>query len=126
MKAWDEATQNDPALTLEFLNAIEHWDFVKELSPEDPYTDSDGWTYQSAVFSGRFLANDIDLRRFPFESITLPIEIESDDFWLTELAFVPDTSGSSGISQKKCPSGILAQQRQLSDPKAYLLDSYGA
>ena len=83
VKAWDQETQADPALTLEFINAVEHWDFIKKLSPEAPYTDSEGWTYQSIIFSGRFLANEINLRRFPFESITLPIEIESDDFWLT-------------------------------------------
>ncbi|WP_413744947.1 hypothetical protein [Synechococcus sp. MIT S9451] len=110
VKAWDEETQADPARTLEFLNAVEHWDFTKELSPEDPYTDSDGWTYQSVVFSGRFLANDIDLRRFPFESITLPIEIESDDFWLTELVFETDHSGSSGISQKNALQGYTLNQ----------------
>ena len=76
---WDEGVRADPALTLEFLNAVEHWDFVKDISPDDPYIDSDGWSYQSVLFSGRFLANDIDLRRFPFESITLPIEIEAED-----------------------------------------------
>lgn len=125
VRAWDEATQNDPALTLEFLNAVEHWDFVKELSPEDPYTDSDGWTYQSVVFSGRFLANDIDLRRFPFESITLPIEIESDDFWLTELAFVPDTSGSSGISQKNALQGYSLNSANFQTRKHIYLTAMG-
>ena len=90
IKAWDKATQDDPALTLEFINAVEHWDFVKNLSPEEPYLDKDGWTYQALVFSGRFLASDLNLQRFPFESITLPIEIETDDFWLSELALIPD------------------------------------
>ena len=125
VKAWDEATQQDPALTLEFLNAVEHWDFVKELSPKEPYTDSDGWTYQSVVFSGRFLANDIDLRRFPFESITLPIEIESDDFWLTELAFLPDTSGSSGISQKNALQGYSLNSATFQARKHVYLTSMG-
>ncbi len=27
---WDEGVRADPALTLEFLNAVEHWDFVKD------------------------------------------------------------------------------------------------
>ena len=105
IKAWDKATQDDPALTLEFINAVEHWDFVKNLSPEEPYLDKDGWTYQALVFSGRFLASDLNLQRFPFESITLPIEIETDDFWLSELALIPDESGSSGISQKNALQG---------------------
>lgn len=103
--AWDKATKDDPALTLEFVNAVEHWDFVKSLSPEEPYLDKDGWTYQAIVFSGRFLASDLNLQRFPFESIVLPIEIETDDFWLSELALTPDESGSSGISQKNALQG---------------------
>ena len=125
VKAWDETTQKDPALTLEFLNAVEHWDFVTELSPEEPYIDSDGWTYQSVVFSGRFLANDIDLKRFPFESITLPIEIESDDFWLTELAFLPDTTGSSGISQKNTLQGYMLNGTTFQTRKHIYLTSMG-
>ena len=107
---WDEVIKEDPALTLEFLNAVEHWDFVKDVSPEDPYIDSDGWSYQSVLFSGRFLANDIDLRRFPFESITLPIEIEAEDFWITDLIFETDKSGSSGISSKNALQGYTLDE----------------
>ena len=122
---WDEGVRADPALTLEFLNAVEHWDFVKDISPDDPYIDSDGWSYQSVLFSGRFLANDIDLRRFPFESITLPIEIEAEDFWITDLIFETDDSGSSGISSKNALQGYTLDEATFQTRKHVYQSSMG-
>jgi len=105
IEAWDRVTQDDPALTLEFLNAVEQWDFAKTLSPEDPYTDQDGWSYQAVLFSGKFIASDINLRRFPFERLTLPIEIGTDDFWTTDLVLEPDNKQALAIAAKETLQG---------------------
>lgn len=77
------------------------------------------------LFSGRFLANDIDLRRFPFESITLPIEIEAEDFWITDLIFETDDSGSSGISSKNALQGYTLDQATFQTRKHVYQSSMG-
>ena len=125
IEAWDEVTSQQPAKTIEFLNAVSQWDLVLELSPEMPYQDSGGWNYQAMVFSGRFLANDLDLHRFPFEDITLPIEIETDDFWITDVMLTNDMSGSSGVSEKNTLQGYAYKGFKTSTRKHIYRTSMG-
>ncbi len=125
IEAWDEVTSQQPAKTIEFLNAVDQWDLVLELSPEMPYVDAGGWNYQAVVFSGRFLANDLDLHRFPFEDITLPIEIETDDFWITDVMLTNDQSGSSGVSEKSTLQGYAYKGFQTKTRKHIYRTSMG-
>jgi len=105
LMAWDIKTKTDPADTIEFLNAVYKSDFKESLSPEEPYYNEKGLGYQAKSFSGKFLAYDIDLRRFPFETITLPIEIETDDFWISEAALMARGTKNSSVSEKNSLNG---------------------
>ena len=106
LKAWDSHTSKDPANTLEFLNSVYKDDFIESLSPEDPYTNKSDESYQAKVFSGKFLATELDLRKFPFETIILPIEIETDDYWISEAVLHADkNAGSAAVSEKNSLNG---------------------
>ena len=73
----------DPLKTVSIYNAIE-WDTFYD---DDPvyYKTPDNYHYQSKGFSGRFIYDDVDYRKFPFEKIILPIELTAVDHWIDEL-----------------------------------------
>lgn len=87
----------NPMSKVEFLNAVVLDDMSKTIWPDQPYRTKDGWSYQSVTFSGKFLAGDVNYSRFPFESLTLPIEIETDGFWITEAIFSLDDVRGQGL-----------------------------
>lgn len=91
---WDPEIIESPAKALRFVNSVDRHDLQLELEPSKPVTDSDGFSIQWLKFSGRFVANDLDLRRFPFERIKLPIEIELEDLYASETSLRFKPSGS--------------------------------
>jgi hypothetical protein len=81
---WDREIIECPVKALRFVNNVERHDLDLELEPATPVQDSDGLFIQWVKFSGRFVANKLDLRRFPFETIRLPIEVELEDMYSSE------------------------------------------
>ena len=84
LEEWDEEVYRCPAKSVSFINAVNRHDLEISLEPCNPVEDDDGCMIQWIGFSGTFVANDLDLRMFPFEEITLPLEVELDDFYAGE------------------------------------------
>lgn len=91
---WDEEIIECPVKALRFVNNVERHDLTQELEPAKPVRDDDGLFIQWLKFSGRFVANDLDLRRFPFETIRLPVEVELEDMYANETNLRFQPSGS--------------------------------
>ncbi len=91
---WDTDVIECPVRALRFVNNVNRHDLQLELEPSRPVVDSDGYNIQWLKFSGRFVANELDLRRFPFETIRLPIEIELEDMYASETSLRFEPSGS--------------------------------
>ena len=62
---------------VEFVNLVEPWDSQIELDGSEPRLTSQGKYFQGYRFSGQFYQEDMDLRRFPFQSISLPLIVET-------------------------------------------------
>lgn len=84
LKEWDQEVYQCPAKSISFINAVNRHNVEISLEPSNPVEDDDGRMIQWLGFSGTFVANELDLRMFPFEEITLPLEIELDDFYAGE------------------------------------------
>jgi len=91
---WDEEIIECPVKALGFVNNVERHDLSLELEPAKPVQDNDGLFIQWVKFSGRFVANQLDLRRFPFETIRLPIEVELEDMYASETNLTYRQSGA--------------------------------
>ena len=81
---WDEEVIKAPIKAFRFVNSAQRNDLRIEIEPNEPVQDEDGLKIQWAKFAGRFVANSLDLRRFPFETILLPIEVEMEDLYESE------------------------------------------
>lgn len=81
---WDEEIIKAPVKALRFVNTAQRSDLTIEVEPNEPVKDEDGLMIQWAKFSGRFVANSLDLSSFPFETVQLPIEIELEDLYESE------------------------------------------
>jgi hypothetical protein len=63
---------------VEFTNVVEETNLTETLDTAEPlFLAKEGHYYQLVRFSGRFYVNDLDLRRYPFVSIELPLTIET-------------------------------------------------
>jgi len=59
-----------------FYNQVGDWDLSLTSGSENPVKMSDGRYYQRFRFSGHFYANELDFRKYPFQTITLPMALE--------------------------------------------------
>lgn len=91
---WDQEIIDAPVRAIRFVNNVDRHDLELELEPAIPVIDSDGLHIQWLKFSGRFVANELDLRRFPFETISLPVEVELEDLYASETNLKYKASGS--------------------------------
>ena len=63
---------------VEFTNVVEETNLTETLDTAEPiFMDEEKRYYQLVRFSGRFYVNDLDLRRYPFVQITLPLTLEA-------------------------------------------------
>lgn len=81
---WDEAvnsilrTHNLGAEQMvEFANQVEAWDSQIEAETADPQRTAQGKYYQLFRFSARFYIDTIDERHSPFETVVLPVVVET-------------------------------------------------
>jgi hypothetical protein len=59
-----------------FYNQVGDWDLSLTPGSENPVKLADGRHYQKFRFSGHFYANELDFRKYPFQTITLPMALE--------------------------------------------------
>lgn len=96
-----DAEKTSPAVLLDFANAVAVMDFSLQTTSE-PVLLPDGRYYQAYKFSGKFYANGLDFRRFPFETLRFPIAINlalgNVPADTARVHLVPDAA-SSGIGE---------------------------
>lgn len=72
-----EAKQTDPKEMLELVNNTLGWDIMIQPDLAEPELRPDGSRYQLYRFSGSFYSDDINLRKYPFNLLSIPIILES-------------------------------------------------
>lgn len=68
----------EPLEMVEFVNQVDHWDALIEQLDEEQPSAADGSRLFVFRFAGNFYVNEIDQRRSPFESIHLPLILETN------------------------------------------------
>jgi len=76
VQEWMQRENLDPLAVVEFINQVEDWN--SEVVPDfsEPEQKPDGTWYQSFRFSSHFHVRTIDLRKYPFGSLQLPIVLQ--------------------------------------------------
>jgi hypothetical protein len=86
----------EPKSIIVLANQVDNWDGQISSFSENPIRLANGNYYQQFQFSANFYVADINLRRFPFESLQLPVilEVGSDSLAIQNgnVILVPDTS----------------------------------
>lgn len=99
-----------PEQIIHFTNLVEDWDSRVEPGIEKIMRLPDGRHYQKFRFSGYFNVNGIDYRKYPFQSLSLPISIELSDIVTSidqnRVLLVPDRA-HSGVGDYIGVSGYL-------------------
>ena len=72
-----EAEQIDPDQLVEVVNNIVGYDFHVEADNTEPQLSPDGSRYQLFRFSGHFYIDDLNMRRSPFNQLSLPLLFET-------------------------------------------------
>ncbi|MEY4685579.1 MAG: hypothetical protein RLZ25_2038 [Pseudomonadota bacterium] len=65
-----------PANLIHFVNQVDDYDFALDPSSDQPILLPDGRYYQKFRFSGHFYVDEMDFRKFPFQTISLPVILE--------------------------------------------------
>jgi hypothetical protein len=86
----------EPKSILVLANQVDDWDAQINSFSEQPVRLANGNYYQQIQFSAGFYIPEINLRRFPFETLQLPVILETGDNSLAiqnaNVILVPDTS----------------------------------
>ena len=100
---WPQSLQNkldsekiEPKSIIVLANQVDNWDGQINSFSEEPIRLANGNYYQQFQFSANFYIPEINLRRFPFESVELPVIFEIGDDSLSiqkgNVILVPDAS----------------------------------
>ena len=100
---WPQSLQNkldsekiEPKSIIVLANQVDNWDGQINSFSEEPIRLANGNYYQQFQFSANFYIPEINLRRFPFESVELPVIFEIGDYSLAiqkgNVILVPDAS----------------------------------
>ena len=95
------AKSMSPEKLLVFANQIDDWDFSLVPDTESPVIMSDGRYYQRFKFSGHFYVDNLDYRKYPFQTIKIPLVFELDD---SKLASADGTR--PGLVMDRVGSGV--------------------
>jgi hypothetical protein len=91
-----------PEQWLYFVNQVDDWDGKIEPATASPVRQQDGRYYQKFKFSAHFYARDLDFRKYPFQTIKIPLMFEAshDRSVTTEplLYLIPDET-ASGVGE---------------------------
>ena len=72
-----EARHTEPKEMVELVNNTLGWDLMLEPDLAEPELRADGMRYQLYRFSGSFYSDDINLRKYPFNLLSIPIILEA-------------------------------------------------
>ncbi len=113
---------------LSLSNQVETWDNnVKPLN-EKPIVLKNGDYYQIFSFSEKFYIPNLNLRRFPFNQLNLPITLEVNDplnsFQYNNLRLIPDR-GESGIGQDIHINGLVTLGWDMTEARHVYKSSFG-
>lgn len=101
--------QIEPTSIVELTNQIERWNSKLFSFADKPKRLPNGNYYQQVQFSSYFSIPDLNLRRFPFETIQLPILIELGDDSLAlenaDVVLVPDVSSNALVGSSRDING---------------------
>lgn len=86
----------DPTKTLEFVNAVQEWDFLKEKLYDEPKVLEDGTFYQIMRVEGRFFQS-FSMEDFPLDQQKLSILVEDATNQAEVVSYVLDDK-DSGLS----------------------------
>ncbi len=75
-----KARKLTPDKWLHIVNQVDEWDFKLEQFFDEPIQLKDGHYYQGFKFSGQFYVNDLQFRKYPFQTLRLPLVFELTDF----------------------------------------------
>ncbi len=110
-----KAEKIPPDQIVEFTNAVEETNLTQTLDTAEPvYLAKEGRHYQLVRFSGRFFVNDLNLRRYPFVEISLPLTIENKP---DSLSCYP--SGPACVALKPEPGVVKMMVGQFADINGY-------
>ena len=83
---WPQGLQNkldsekiEPKAIIVLANQVDTWDGQITSASEEPLRLANGHYYQQFQFSANFYIPEINLKRFPFESVQLPVIFEVSD-----------------------------------------------
>ena len=100
---------------------------LRPAMPE-PQKLADGRLLQQFTFTGKFKIDRLDLHRFPFNSLALPLILEADDpggvFNFNNLRLLPDTE-DSGLGQFKDISGWINEGWSLAEFRHRVRSDFG-
>lgn len=108
--SWDKPRDDDwredeiSIDTIKFMNEIPNASKRDKLI-EEPQEQYAGRMWQSMRFSSKFLMNNQDFSRFPFENVELPIEVGSDAFAVDDVVYLPNLKDSL-VSDRLSLSGF--------------------
>ena len=103
---WPQSLQNklesekiEPKAIIVLANQVDTWDSQITSASEEPVRLANGNYYQQFQFSANFYIPEISLKRFPFESVQLPVifEVSDDSLAIQEgnVILVPDSGGNA-------------------------------
>ena len=114
LQEWMQREALNPLALVEFVNQVEDWDSKVVPDTTQPVQASDGSWHQSFHFSSHFTVPKIDLRKYPFGQLQLPIVLE----------IVPAHSNAEGrpllLEPERNQNGIIGEDVNLD---GYLLSS---
>ena len=76
VQEWMQRENLDPLAVVDFSNQVEDWNSKVMADLSQPKQREDGTWYQSFRFSSHFHVRTIDLRKYPFGSLQLPIVLQ--------------------------------------------------
>jgi hypothetical protein len=76
VQEWMQREHLDPLAVVDFMNQVEDWNSQVVPDFSQPVQRPDGTWYQSFRFSSLFDVRTIDLRKYPFGSLQLPIVLQ--------------------------------------------------
>ncbi len=122
--SFNEESAKSPITTVDIINAIE-WDTYYQDESVYYFTE-DGYHYESRGFSGRFIYDDVDYRKFPFETLSLPIELTAVDHWIDELVLTnKEEFKNSSYDPKLELQGYKLLGLEIKDKKRVFNTSFG-
>ncbi len=76
LQEWMQREALNPQMLVEFVNQVEDWNSKVVADTPQPELRADGNWYQSFHFSSHFTVPKVDLRKYPFGSLQLPIVLQ--------------------------------------------------